>query len=268
MQSSPPNKPVLPEPAKFTISLYPDTADWRWSERSKKQWKEIDEDDEYVAFYKLWSDPTTRPKFRKEFPYPLSIGEGPTISPAGKPILITEAYDKMFRRLLGLREEDLKSKSVKGAVITGQPGIGVPLTRSPPHTTTYWRIYFPGKTVFQKFMLAQLISAREVVLLCDSDTILLFFRGRVYSRETTSGFNFLPTLPINVYYPIWALVDVRQLQEPPIAEKSNIWPVQTSPPHPARWKEWSKQNDAVLLGMPLWNMEELLEGYVVARSRF
>ena len=113
-------------------------------------------------------------------------------------------------------------------------------------------------------MLAQLISTCEVVLFCDSYQILLFFRGKVYHRPTNSGFNFLPTPPITFYYPIWALVDVTAPWEPPITKSSNVWPVQTSSLNPVRWRYWSRHNNAALLGMPLWNMEELMRGYVLA----
>jgi len=215
-----------------------------------------------VAFCNHWYPPAARLNFRTEFPYELSLGPDSTVSPTGTTILVTEAYDKMYRRLLHLREVDRVGPTVRGAVVTGQSGVGAPLTRSPPHMTTYCRICFPGKTVFQKFMLAQLISAQEVVLLCDSVEILLFFRGRVYYRPTNSGFVFLPRPPVGLYYPIWTLVDVNTLYEPPIQESWKIWPVQTSSPNPIRWRYWSKHNKAALLGIPLWNMQELISGYV------
>jgi len=261
MQSSHPDKP------KVTITPYPETADWDWPEESQKEWRElVGKGEEYVAFYRYWSSSGARSNFSDTFPYKLSLGGGSSISPGGKPILVTDAYDKMLHRLSRLRENDRKGGRIKGAVITGQPGIGASLTRSPLHTATYWWIRSPGKTTFQKFMLAQLISTQEVVLLCDSYKILLFFRGRVYHRSTNSGFDFLPTPPITLYYPIWALVDVGLRQEPPITESSYIWPVQTSSPNPIRWRDWSKHNKAALLGMPLWSMEELSEGYVFACS--
>ena len=129
MQSTPPDKPI-----SQSANVFPDDAvGWSWSEDSQEEWQKVTtaENEEYVTFYKLWRNPATRPTFDKEFPYELWIRAGPTLSPAGKPILITEAYDKMFRRLLRLRKEDLGGE-VKGAVITGQPGIGAPLTRYHP----------------------------------------------------------------------------------------------------------------------------------------
>jgi len=117
------------------VMTCPDSAEWRWPEESKKQWVEVtDESDEYVAFYNRWY-PSTRPKFPTKLPYKLSL-ELPTQSTTGT-ILVTEAYDNMYRRLLRLRETDRVETRVKGAVVTGQPGIGAPLTRSPPHTSTH-----------------------------------------------------------------------------------------------------------------------------------
>jgi len=44
---------------------------------------------------------------------------------SGSQILVTESYERMFHHLLLLRRDDEGSR--KGAVITGQPGIGTPL---------------------------------------------------------------------------------------------------------------------------------------------
>jgi len=111
-------------------------------------------------------------------------------------------------------------------------------------------------------MLARLISARQVVLLYDTSTAFLFFHGRVYSQPTQYGFRDLPENQEALYCPIWALIDVDYLDKgPPITGSDNIWPIQASPPNPIQWKSWSKQNGAALLGMPLWKMDELMEGY-------
>jgi len=115
-------------------------------------------------------------------------------------------------------------------------------------------------------MLAQLISTQEVVLLCDSNRILLFFCNKLYHRLTISGFDFLPIPPPGRKHPIWALVDQGRPKEPPITESTDIWPVQTSSLNPIQWANWAKHNKAAMLGMPLWNMEELKIGFVLAYS--
>jgi hypothetical protein len=46
--------------------------------------------------------------------------------------------------------------------------------------------------MFLNFMLARLLSARQVVLLCDVNRIRLFYRGQVYSRLTVLGLENLP----------------------------------------------------------------------------
>ena len=43
-----------------------------------------------------------------------------------------------------------------------------------------------------KFMLARLISADQVVLLCGSNNIYLFYQGRVYMRLTQFSIGSLP----------------------------------------------------------------------------
>ena len=143
------------------------------------------------------------------------------------------------------------------------------MTRSPPCATTHLRICSPGKTTFIKFMLARLISAHQVVLLYSNFKVHLFYHGQVYTRPAESGFDYLPRHQKTRYCPIWALIDVDSRdQGPPITPDDNIWPIQMSCPNPVRWKSWRKQNRAVLLGMPLWNMEELMEGYVFSQFSF
>ena len=119
-----------------------------------------------------------------------------------------------------------------------------------------------GKTTFLKFMLARLISAQQVVLLCDDSATHLFYRGGVYIRPTEPhGFMNLPThAPHN---PIWALIDVGyEDRGPPLTGSTGVWPIQASSPNPVRFKSWSKQDGATLLGMPPWSMMDLVEAYV------
>ena len=115
--------------------------------------------------------------------------------------------------------------------------------------------------MFLKLMLAWLISANQVVVLCDSSEAHLFYRGEVYFRPAKAGFKGLPRKDEG-YYPVWTLIDVDYRNEgPDIPTDSRIWPIQTTSPNLNRWKGWSKQNGATLLGMPMWNVEELMKGY-------
>ena len=71
--------------------------------------------------------------------------------------------------------------------------------------------------MFLNFMLARLLSARQVVLLCDVNRTRLFYRGQVYSRLTVPGFENLPKRTGVWYHPIWALMDMdTRTQEPPL----------------------------------------------------
>ena len=98
--------------------------------------------------------------------------------------------------------------------------------------------------------------------LCDNSELYLFYCGQVYFNLMESRI----TLPRSRFgYPIWTLIDVDfQDREPPyaITGRKHVWPIQTSSPNPARWKHWSERNEAAILGMPLWSMEELVKGYV------
>jgi len=88
----------------------------------------------WQQFYERWRDSSTSSEFHDKFPYVLKLGmdpEGNSPLPfhnedtSENRILVTKSYNDMFYRLLRLREDDL-GKS-KGAVITGQPGIGASL---------------------------------------------------------------------------------------------------------------------------------------------
>ena len=52
--------------------------------------------------------------------------------------------------------------------------------------------------------------------------------------------------------------------ELPLSTLYNIWPIQASSLEPRRYRIWKKHNKALLLGMPLWNADELFEGYVLS----
>ena len=140
------------------------------------------------------------------------------------------------------------------------------MTTSSPCATAHWPIHSPGKNTFLKFMLVRLISARQVVLLCKNSDVYLFYHGQVYHRLGEPGFNNLPECQSRSYYPIWTLIHAEPIQEPPVWGSSNIWPIQTSSPNPLRWDGWSRRYGAAVLGMPLWDMEELMEGYVFSFS--
>ena len=119
----------------------------------------------------------------------------------GNQILVTESYDNMYHCLMLLHQDD--DGEAKGAVLTV------------PCATTHQHIS-PGKTTFLKFMFMQLISARQVILLCDSTDVRLFYCGQVYPWLMMFGFRNLPKHQGALYFPIWALIDVDyQGQGPP-----------------------------------------------------
>jgi hypothetical protein len=111
-------------------------------------------------------------------------------------------------------------------------------------------------------MLARLISVNQVVLLCLSTQLFLFFDGKVYTRGDLNLWH-LPKHSRG--QSMWTLADMDSEQQGPHFNKAHrIWPIQASSPDPNRWKTWIKQFGAGMLGMPLWNMEELMKGYVIS----
>lgn len=113
-------------------------------------------------------------------------------------------------------------------------------------------------------MLVRLLSTGQVVLLSDAIAVHLFYRGEVYFRPATSDrFLDLPAFKRNQYYPIWGLINSDlDWQGPPLSEHCNVWPVQATSPIPVRFSAWRKQQAPTMLGMPLWDIKELIEAYV------
>ena len=88
---------------------------------------------EYQQFYEYWRE-NTNLEYGDTFPYKLSLGVDPTGTSLlpfrpnetlGGLVLVTKPYDDMFHRLLYLRGGDMGT--TRGAVVTGQPGIGASL---------------------------------------------------------------------------------------------------------------------------------------------
>ena len=127
--------------------------------------------------------------------------------------------------------------------------------------TAHLRTRYPGKTTFLAFVLAQLLLAKQVVLLIFPNHLLLFYSGKVYRREG-SGIDTIPKY--RQYWCTWALINSDSRKEgPPLDTGFSIWPVQASSPKPSRWTAWLNQFGGVLSGMPLWKIHELNDGYVV-----
>ena len=110
-------------------------------------------------------------------------------------------------------------------------------------------------------MLARLISAGQAVLLYTQSMLYLFHKEEVHRREG-DDFSHIPINKRDDNFAMWTLIDSGTRAQPLIENWCRIWPIQVTPPNPIRWKAWRKQRDAALLGMPLWNMKELEEGYV------
>ena len=113
-------------------------------------------------------------------------------------------------------------------------------------------------------MLARLIATCQVVLLRNNSYAHLFYRGKVYRHPIDVGvFENLPTHKSIPYCPILALIDVDyENRGPPVTNSSNIWPIQTFSPNSIPRRACATQNKAAVLGMPLWGVDELKEGYV------
>jgi len=101
---------------------------WTWLKEYRRQW--MAEPEYFLKFYAHWRDRSHGSAILDVFPYALShgldLGEVAPFARNAAPIrqiLVTEAYNNMFHRLLSHRLSSDTGES-KGAVLLGQPGIG------------------------------------------------------------------------------------------------------------------------------------------------
>lgn len=112
---------------------------WAWGKENKKSWHKVDSHESIRLFYNHWrGTPFTE---KESYPYSLSLGDFAFYPELGSDILVTEAYDTMFHRLLDIR---IAHTGCRGAVITGQPGIGA----SPPGS--YLALQLDNRSVLQE----------------------------------------------------------------------------------------------------------------------
>ena len=257
--------PIDVPPSRINESPLPDPENWTWSAKDQRFWEEVDGG--LCGFYNHWRGRRYGSDLQEQFPYTLSLGgEGVQlpVEPDGTTdnnIVVTEGYHKMYYRILDFRKP---GRPNRGVVLTGQPGTGASVSLISHHPTTHWCTLCPGKTFFLNFLLARLISAKQVVLLFSGSRLRLFYNGKVYERDQPR-FIGLPMHKQGRKWPIWALVNADALTGAPLIDNEDaVWPIQASPPNPKRWKVWTKQRGAAIVGMPLWSKEELMEGYVLA----
>lgn len=56
--------------------------------------------------------------------------------------------------------------------------------------------------------------------------------------------------------------DATIMQPPNLATASRVFPVHATSPNPDRYRFWAKSRHAVIVGMPLWTVHEIQNGYV------
>ncbi|KAI0739476.1 hypothetical protein C8Q80DRAFT_1274537 [Daedaleopsis nitida] len=170
----------------------------------------------------------------------LDLGSGDSQLPwrqnatSGGTIIVTKSYSNLYNRILTHRE------SIGGVAITGQPGI--------------------GKTTFLKYILARLLSEKQVVILYTTEYVFLFYQQRVYYHPEVPGV--LSRLPrTRSKHLLWMLVDMDFVKRGPhLGIDLHVWPILASSPNRERWIGLTAQYDVRVWGMELWTREELISG--------
>ena len=135
----------------------------------------------------------------------------------------------------------------------------VSTTGSLPHATAHRCTCSTGKNTFLNFVLARLVLADQVVFTCSKHHLYIFYHGKVYFRPAETSLMDLPIHPKGRLWPTWTLVDSDSSEKKPPFGFTNIWPIQTSSPNPSRWEYLKNCYGAYVLGMPLWNVRNIIK---------
>jgi hypothetical protein len=245
----------------LTSPIFVDPNNWEWTPKSRATWELAEEP--WQEFRSKWygAEPAANHSSTLSLePLPLwdSISS----------ILVRECYPKMFDNIWAC---GLSSQGDTGAIVTGQPGIGVYL---PAYLQFRERLtMFEGKTLFQFYALVRLLQQKQVVLFLSrsGEELYLFYHDGVHTIPTASlKDSDLPipsTLSSDVF--IWSLFDIPERNEPnTLLVLPPCVPVQTTSPDPCRYKTWDKQRSPLFTALPLWTRNELAQGYVLPISSF
>ncbi|KAI0748628.1 hypothetical protein C8Q80DRAFT_1271009 [Daedaleopsis nitida] len=200
-----------------------DSAGWTWTDFDKHEWTQLPDDHQYQGFFNHWHG---RPfPVESVLPYELDLGT----DEHGDPLLPFRPYDTSRGAIVARKIYSLLYERIllcrpwkRGAVITGQPGV--------------------GKSTFLKYMLARLVSERQVVIFYTATHVILFYKDQGEA------------------YHAWTLLDV-ETGTPHIYPSCDVWPIQVSSPDPTLWNGWRNTFGAPLWGMDLWTVEELVCGF-------
>ncbi|KAL5532483.1 hypothetical protein ACEPAF_6053 [Sanghuangporus sanghuang] len=143
-------------------------------------------------------------------------------------ILVMEHYHHLRDRIISIENLGLD----QSVLLTGQPGV--------------------GKTTWLWFMLIYLLILKKNVSLYTKERTYLFYRDRVYIASSGPNVTWPPSTAVGDR--IWCLIDSDERGGPPPSyltskDEGRIFP-----------------RSAVMIDMPLWNEEEIIEGFQLHQS--
>ncbi|KAG6820340.1 hypothetical protein H0H93_002000 [Arthromyces matolae] len=216
---------------------------WTKQEVLDAGWKLATDEEVYTFATNCWNDPL--------------VGKSPRImslAPLGRTflslndeqeILVRDSYKSLFERTWQYAHR----RPDTGLIITGQPG--------------------SGKTFFLFYLLVQLLRRHQHVVFYIRGIAYLFSPQedgydiyKVYPNEHPE----LPPCELNAF--VWSLIEVLPTQSVPplLVSLQQSFPIMAPSPNGALYRDWKKQREARLWGMPLWNHDELLEGLRLCRA--
>ena len=122
---------------------------------------------------------------------------------------------------------------------------------------------FLGKTVLLVYLLVYFLQHGQVVLYSPHATLsILFYHDGVYMAAPGYAHNFLPKPKPGSRAFIWSLFEAEVGESMAFAHRSGVlFPIQAPSPNP-KYYSWRNYRRPPITALPLWDREELKQGYV------
>ncbi|KAF8908548.1 hypothetical protein CPB84DRAFT_1744181 [Gymnopilus junonius] len=205
---------------------FTDPDSWMWNASAKEKWTAVSFEFGIADFIAKWYGSVVDVTGSFTAPHEVKTTK----------ILVCQSYVMLFNQIW----TSGMTSCIGGVVITGQPGI--------------------GKTLFQWYLLAQLLWHKQVILFClNNSDLYLIFHGVLYHCQHQFGSSIIMpqiaakdfdkcSMPDKGRPFIWSVFNICNSAGPDnIFTLTGMWPVQSTSPTPSRysWSQYTNMEDTL-----------------------